>query len=181
MPRKQRNWVPGDTYHITCRGNHQQDIFRDDDDREYYLSTLKRVKAAYPFLLHAYCLMGNHVHLLIETINIDVSKIMYHTNKEYAVKFNSKYDFIGHLFQGRFHWELVDNDPYYLEVSRYIHLNPVKAAIVERPIDYKWSSYRSYAKAENRNPLVDTDKILGYFTEPKREKYMDFVEQEQVP
>ena len=104
MPRKQRIWVPGDTYHITCRGNHQHNIFRDGEDREFYLIVLKRLIVVCPFLLHAYCLMDNHVHLLIETTSIDISKIMYNINKDYAVYFNQKYHFVGHLFQGRFRW-----------------------------------------------------------------------------
>jgi len=176
MPRKRRVWVPGDTYHIMCRGNHQQNIFRDDEDREFYLIVLKRLKVIYPFFLHAYCLMDNHVHLLIETTTVDITKIMYHLNKDYAVCFNQKYSFVGHLFQGRFRWELVDNDPYYLEVSRYIHLNPVKAEMVERPQEYSWSSYQSYVQEDIENSLADTHKILGYFKDPKRLKYQRFVE-----
>ncbi|MHB1407648.1 MAG: transposase [Desulfitobacteriaceae bacterium] len=123
------------------------------------------------------CLMDNHVHLLIETLNVDISKIMYFLNKDYAVYFNQKYSFVGHLFQGRFRWELVDSDPYYLEVSRYIHLNPVNAEMVERPIQYSWSSYASYVQDDIENVLVDTGKILGYFTEPKRVRYQKFVEE----
>lgn len=177
MPRKRRVWVPGDTYHITCRGNHQQNIFRDDEDREFYLIVLERLKTICPFLLHAYCLMDNHVHLLIETTSVDISRIMYNINKDYAVYFNQKYHFVGHLFQGRFRWELVDNDPYYLEVSRYIHLNPVKAEMAERPHEYNWSSYRGYIQEEIENTLVNTDKLLNYFKEPKRLKYQRFVEE----
>jgi len=176
MPRKQRVWAPGDTYHIMCRGNHQHNIFRDDEDREYYLVILKRVKVMHPFILRAYCLMDNHVHLLIETTKVDISKIMFYINKDYAVYFNQKYNFVGHLFQGRYRWELVETDPYYLEVSRYIHLNPVKADMVERPSLFPWSSYESYVQEDN-NVLVDTDKILGYFTEPKRVRYQEFVEE----
>jgi len=104
--------------------------------------------------------MDNHVHLLIETTFVDISKIMYNLNKDYAVYFNQKYHFVGHLFQGRFRWELVDNDPYYLEVSRYIHLNPVKAEMMERPQEYSWSSYQSYVQEDTENTLVDTDKIF---------------------
>ena len=146
MPRKQRVWVPGDAYHIMSWGNHQHNIFRDDEDREFYLIILKRIKVIHPFILHAYCFMDNHVHLLIETMNVDISKIMYFLNKDYAVYFNQNYSFVGHLFQGRFRWELVDSDPYFLEVSRYIHLNPVNAEMVELPSQYNWSSYVSYVQ-----------------------------------
>ena len=177
MPRKKRVWFPGATYHIVCRGNHQHNIFHDDEDRECYIVFLKRAKVLYPFLLHTYCLMDNHVHLHVETINVDITKIMYHINKAYAIYFNKLHRFVGHLFQGRFRWELIETDAYCLEVSRYIHLNPVNAKMVKRPIDYPWSSYSTYICGDTHNDeLVETSKILGYFSDPKQQRYQEFVE-----
>ncbi|WP_003544361.1 transposase [Desulfotomaculum nigrificans] len=180
MPRKKKIWYPGAMYHIMCRGNHRQNIFRDDADRQFYLMTLLQVKQLYPLFLYSYCLMDNHVHLQVETTDFEISKIMQRINKVYAVYFNEKYNFVGHLFQGRFQWELIDKDSYNLEPSRYIHLNPVRAEIIKDPLDYHWSSYSAYILGTQEN-LVDTIKILEYFSEPKKEKYKRFVEGNEVP
>ena len=102
MPRKQRVWIPGDTYHITCRGNHQQNIFRDDEDREFYLIVLNRLKVICPFLLHAYCLMDNHIHILLEEQKEPIAMIMKRISSSYVLWFNRKYGRCGHLFQERF-------------------------------------------------------------------------------
>ena len=123
-------------YHIMCRGNHRHDIYRDDEDRQFYIQVLKEAHKYYPYLLHSYCLMTNHVHLQIETLILDVSQVMKRINMLYANFFNKKYSFVGHLFQGRYGTELIEKDAYVLETSRYIHLNPVRANMVEHPQDY---------------------------------------------
>jgi hypothetical protein len=121
--------------------------------------------------------MDNHVHLQIETTDFDISKIMQRINKDYAVYFNEKHNFVGHLFQGRFQWELIDKDSYNIELSRYIHLNPVRAEMVSKPSDYQWSSYLTYILGVQDN-LVDTSKILAYFSEPIKRRYQSFVEEQ---
>lgn len=176
MPRKNRVWYPGAVYHIMCRGNHRHDIFRDEEDRMFYLETLKDVKEKIPYLLHSYCLMTNHVHLQIETVDIDIGQVMKRINMLYAIYFNKKYDFVGHLFQGRYNAELIETTPYHLEINRYIHLNPVRASMVARPDEYKWSSYKIYLE-ERQDQLVTTDKTLGCFSPPRVLQYRRFVEE----
>jgi len=175
MPRKNRVWYPGAVYHIMCRGNHRQDIFREKEDWQVYLYLLRNTRDKFPFTLHTYCLMTNHVHLQIETLDVEIGKIMKRLNMLYAVYFNQKYNFVGHLFQGRYRAELIQNDAHCLEISRYIHLNPVRASIVEHPIDYPWSSYRNYLGTRNSS-LVTIDKILGYFQNNSPSLYQKYVE-----
>jgi len=176
MPRKNRIWYPGAVYHIMCRGNHRHDIFRDEEDRLFYISTLREVKKLMPYILHSYCLMTNHVHLQIETGDINISEIMKRINMLYAIYFNKKYRFVGHLFQDRYRSELIEKTPYLLEISRYIHLNPVRAGIVPKPEMYEWSSYRVYT-GDQRDRLTDTEKILGCFSPPQVQRYRQFVEE----
>ncbi|GAB6173098.1 transposase [Paradesulfitobacterium aromaticivorans] len=175
MPRKARIWYPGAVYHIMCRGNHRHDIFRDDEDRQVYLTLLRQTKEEHPFFLHAYCLMTNHVHLHIETVETSISLIMKRVNMLYAQYFNNKYNFVGHLFQDRFRSEEVESDGYHLHISKYIHLNPVRAAIVESPAHYPWSSYRIYL-GQKQDSFITTDKVLGYFNEPRIQHYQKYVE-----
>ena len=146
MARKLRVWWPGAGYHIMCRGNHRLEIFRDDEDRQVFLSMLAQVKEKRPFKLHAYCLMSNHIHFHLETIETDPGKIMKQLNMKYAIFFNKKYRFVGQLMQGRFRAEVVEDDRYFLALNRYIHLNPVEAGIVLHPKDYQWSSYNAYVE-----------------------------------
>ena len=173
MARKKRAWWPGASYHIMSRGNHRLEIFRDDEDRYVYLSMLAQVKDRYPFKLHAYCLMSNHVHFQLETIETDPGKIMKLLTMKYAIFFNKKYRFVGQLMQGRFQAEAIEDDRYFLALNRYIHLNPVKASIVPHPRDYQWSSYNVYMEGIEPSP-VDTVKTLGYFTAPKISRFEQF-------
>lgn len=175
MSRKHRIWYPGACYHIMCRGNHRQDIFRDEEDRQFYLTTLRQVQKLIPFHLHSYCLMTNHVHLQVETTQISISEIMKRINMLYSIYFNNKYSFVGHLFQGRYRAELIETDPYQLEISRYIHLNPVRANMVEFPLEYPWSSYSIYCQGAG-HALLTTEKILGYFSFPQIRRYREYVE-----
>lgn len=175
MARKARVWWPGACYHIMCRGNHRHDIFRDDEDREVYISILRQVKASQPYILHSYCLMTNHVHLQIETKDIAPGTIMKMINMKYAIYFNKKYRFVGQLMQGRYRDELINSDEYFLTISRYIHLNPVKANMVEHPIEYRWSSCKEYF-TDTHNPLIEKTKTLAYFSEPQLENYKNYLE-----
>ena len=144
MARQLRIEFSGAFYHITSRGNLRESIFYDYKDRIRFLEILKRTKERYGYLLHAYALMDNHYHLLIETPKANISQIMQNINTSYTVYINKRYQRSGHLMQGRFKGIMVDKDEYLVSLSRYIHLNPVRAKVVQRPEDYKWTSYRAY-------------------------------------
>ncbi|TWI59885.1 REP element-mobilizing transposase RayT [Halalkalibacter nanhaiisediminis] len=176
LARKPRVWFPGASFHITSRGNRRASIFYDQDDRLMYLSLLEETRLQYPFHLHAYCLMTNHIHLLLETIDTPTKDIIKKLHSLYAIYFNRRHRISGHLFQGRYHAELIDNNPYFLEVSKYIHLNPVEARMVARPGSYRWSSYNAYI-LQNNNPHVVTERILAYFPSPQKHHYQKYVEQ----
>jgi REP element-mobilizing transposase RayT len=154
-------------YHITSRGNLRDDIFFEDKDRERFLEILSRTKERYGYLLHAYTLMGNHYHLLMETPKANISQIMQNINTSYTVFINRKHRRSGHLFQGRFKGIIVDKDEYLVTLSRYIHLNPVRAGVVERPEDYRWTSYGAFIEKKAMNTLVDTTDTLSRFSKEK--------------
>ena len=157
------------------RGNHRADIFRDEEDYEIYLMILERTKERYPFFLYGYCLMTNHVHLQIETTNQELWYIMRNINFIYTQYFNKKYNLVGHLLQGRYHAEIIEDDAYTLQTSRYIHLNPIKAKMVDNPVDYRWSSYDVYMGLRV-SELISEEKILRYFLDSSRELYKAYVE-----
>lgn len=165
MARKLRNWPPGIKLHITSRGIRQQSLFYEEEDYLKYLSFLKETHKKYPFFLHNYCLMTNHTHLQLETIEAHPGRIMMNLNTNYAKYFNKKYDFKGHVFEKRYWAEMIDSPSYELDVSRYIHLNPVKAGICTAPEDYRWSSCRAYTAGEEF-PLLYTKQIQSYFPNP---------------
>ena len=172
MPRKPRVWYPGAVYHITSRGNRRSDIFLDDKDRLRYLRYLEETKQRYFFELHSYCLMTNHVHLLLETKQHPISPIMQKLNSRYAMSFNKRYNREGHLFQGRYHSVLVESVEQFTATSRYIHLNPVRANIVKKPDEYKWSSYLAF-QTGNPSQHVNPAGILQYFqTSQNYENYV---------
>jgi putative transposase len=133
-------------YHITSRGDGRKSIFISDYDHHKFLRYLLNAKIKYNFYLYAYVLMNNHYHLLIETSQPNLSKIMHYINSAYTTYYNIKRHKYGHLFQGRYKSILVDKDSYLLELTRYIHLNPVRANIVAKPEDFKYSSYQCYIK-----------------------------------
>ena len=181
MPRKHRIWFPNAMYHITNRGVRKMTIFYDEQDYLKYLQILEETRERYPFHVHSYCLMTNHIHLLLQTITEPISIIMKHLNTNYAKYFNKKHDFVGHVFQGRFGAELIRSTDYELDVSKYIHLNPVRAHMVQKAEDYRWSSYRAYIFNEE-NPHVYTEKLLSYFQDPAPIHYQQFTElQEKSP
>jgi len=175
MSRKHRVWYPGAIYHITARGNRRLSIFHHPDDYEVYLKILADVQSMYPFLLHSYCLMTNHLHLQIETTNFHIKEIMKELHSRYAVYFNKKYGYVGHVFQGRYGAELIKKDRYFLEVSRYIHRNPLEAKMVKDLSSYRWSSYPSYLHLVE-NQMISLQKTLQYFPEPRMQHYKQFVE-----
>lgn len=180
MARPLRIEFAGAVYHITARGNARQDVFLGDDDRESFLELLSRVCDRYQWFCHAYCLMTNHYHLLIETQNSTLSKGMKHLNGTYTQAFNRRHQRIGHVFQGRFKSILVDKDSYLLELSRYIVLNPVRAGMVRSARDWRWSSYRATAGQSAAVSGLTTDWILGHFSQHRgraQRAYRDFVKQ----
>jgi REP element-mobilizing transposase RayT len=169
MPRKPRLSYAGAFHHITTRGNNQQRIFLNNYDRKKYLFLLKEGKVKFQFKIHVYVLMRNHTHLIIElSEKATISQIMHWLNTTYTKYFNREHQRKGHLFHDRFHSVLIDKDAYLLEVSRYVHLNPVRAGIVEHPEDYKWSSYLVYiGEKEKEDNLVEKSLILNMISENK--------------
>lgn len=175
MARKPRIWFPGATYHITARGNRRASIFYDNKDFQHYLDLILLCKEQFPFSLHAYCLMPNHIHLLLETKDHSPSIIIKFVHSQYAINFNKRHDLSGHVFQGRYYANLVRTTTYFLESSRYIHLNPLEAEMVEKPEAYNWSSYSAYMDKKKNGPILETERILAYFQEPRRGKYNEYV------
>ena len=166
MARKPRIEYEGAFYHVITRGNQRQRVFKDDNDFQKYINLLAFYKERYKYSLYAYVLMSNHVHLLIETRTIPLSKILQGINQSYTMYFNRKYKTVGHLFQGRYKAILCDKDAYLLSLIKYIHLNPVRAKIAKAAGEYRWSSHQSYDKQKN-NDIVDTDQVLRMFSEDK--------------
>jgi REP element-mobilizing transposase RayT len=163
MARPLRIIFPGAFYHITSRGNERKTVFKSKRDREKFLEYLESATQRYDARIHAYCLMDNHYHLLLETPSGNLPQIMRHINGAYTTYFNVKRGRSGHLFQGRYKAILVDIDEYAKELSRYIHLNPVRAKMVEAPEDYDWSSYKFYIGKESPASWLYREFILGYF------------------
>ncbi len=154
MARPLRIEYEGAFYHITSRGNDRQDIFFSKVDYEKFKEYLDKSQEKYGYSLHCYILMTNHYHLLIETPNANMSKIMHYINGSYTNYINRKRRKHGHLFQGRYKAILVDRDSYLLELSRYIHLNPVRAGMVEKPENYPYGSYCDYIRKNKDEDLV---------------------------
>jgi putative transposase len=141
MPRPPRVQIAGATYHVTSRGNRRQSIYHDDDDRRWFLKVRDCVVARWNWRLHAYCLMGNHFHLLVETPEPNLSAGMQRLKSEYATYFNERHSFDGHLFKQRFDSRLIETDEHRSEALRYIALNPVRAGLCEHPSEWPWSSF----------------------------------------
>ncbi len=182
MPRAERICFPGALYHIIQRGNNKRPIFFDDIDRWHFLKLFLEAKKQFHYLLFCYVLMKNHFHLTVETPNsIPISKIMQVIEGSYAMYFNKRHHLKGHLFQGRFKGIIVEKDAYLLELSRYVHLNPVRAKIVSLPEYYQWSSYTIYTGLRSKDKLVDTNTILNYFIKKRKKDsqndYSSFVEE----
>jgi REP element-mobilizing transposase RayT len=174
MARQARERCESGIYHIVIRGINRQDIFCDQDDYHRFLETLERVKAD-SFEVHGYCLMSNHVHLLIHEKSEEVHRIMKRIGTSYAWWYNRKYQRIGHLFQGRYKSECIQDNEYLLTVIRYIHNNPVKAGMVSKPEDYFYSSVQAYyGRPEKLVGLTDVGFILGIFDKERSEAMLRF-------
>ena len=178
MARPLRITYPGAFYHITSRGNERKNVFKSKRDREKFLEYLESASQRYDAAVHAYCLMDNHYHLLMETPSGNLPQIMRHINGAYSTYFNVKRQRSGHLFQGRYKAILIDIDEYAKELSRYIHLNPVRAKAVETPEEYDWSSYQFYIGRQKPPEWLYRDFILDYFGEKvstAQKQYQQFV------
>ncbi|RII00700.1 addiction module toxin RelE [candidate division NPL-UPA2 bacterium Unc8] len=177
MTRPLRIEFNGAVYHITSRGNAKQTIFLDEKDFADFLGVLCQVVKRYHLILHAFCLMNNHYHLLIETPEGNLSRGMRQLNGLYTQRFNQRHQRVGHLLQGRYKAILVDKDNYLLELCRYVVLNPVRAKIVKDPKDWKWSAYRATIGYKGI-PCLTTDWILSQFGNEKKaasRQYQEFV------
>ncbi len=182
MPRQVRRLSRSKIYHVMIRGNEKINIFLDDEDRLKFLSILTRLaghsssesssrrecllsgkKEEKKIWIYAYCLMDNHVHLLINEGEDEISRVMKRINTSYAYYFNNKYGRVGHLFQDRFKSEAIEEDNYLLAAARYIHNNPVKAGISKQAGEYRWSSCSEYLKSDSGRKIVDKSLILKIF------------------
>jgi REP element-mobilizing transposase RayT len=161
MPRSPRIQVPGGLYHVTSHGVYAQDLFREDADRELFLSLLETVTDACAWLCHAYCLMGTHYHLLVETPLPNLAAGLQRLNGRYAQAFNRIHGRTGHLFEARYHAALVERQAHLLEVARYVVLNPVRAGICRAAEEWPWSSYRATAGLERPRALHCVNALLG--------------------
>jgi putative transposase len=183
MPRKPRIEFSGAFYHVIVRGNQKQRVFKDAADFQKYLLTLTVYKNRTGCRIYAHVLMNNHLHLLIETQDIPLSKVMQGVNQTYTMYFNRRYRTVGHLFQGRYKAIVCDREAYLLGLLKYIHQNPLRAKIVDRLDQYPWSSHHAYTGKNNPLGLVDTDQVLRMFSESKarsRTKYRQFMSEEET-
>lgn len=191
MSRPRREWYPGATYHVMSRGNRRLILYKDHDDYLSFLAGIVKTKEKYSFKIHSLCLMTNHFHMIIETEDDELWRIMQRMLHPYSMNFNRKHHYTGHLFEHRYTACLIRDERYLLEVSRYIHLNPVKARMVREPLDYEYSSYRVFVEdsgadgriGDRKNKvsgiiadLVSPDRILSAFRHNEREQYRMFVE-----
>lgn len=168
MTRPLRLEFPNALYHVTSRGDRREDIFDDDDDRLRFLEILGTVVTNYHWLCHGYCLMNNHYHLVIETLDSNLSKGMRQLNGVYTQASNRRHKRSGHLFQGRYKAILVDKDPYLLELVRYVVLNPVRAkGMVRRLEDWPWSSYWAMVGAAPKPAWLTTDCVIPVWNAKK--------------
>jgi REP-associated tyrosine transposase len=169
----------GAVYHITSRGNERKPVFKGDQDRINFLNTLQHVNKRCNWICHAYCLMDNHYHLLVETPEGNLSVGMRQLNGVYTQLFNKLHGRAGHLFQGRYKSIVIQKDSHLLEVCRYVVLNPVRAKMVEKPEAWKWSSYRATAGRESSHPCLTVDWMLGQFSGKRgkvEQEYRQFVQ-----
>ncbi len=178
MARPLRIEYQGALYHITSRGNAKNKIYYDDKDRAVFLEVLGSVVKRFNWLCHAYCLMDNHYHLMIETPEANLSKGMRQLNGVYTQTYNRRHKKVGHIFQGRYKAIIVEKESYLLELCRYVVLNPVRARIVELPEEWQWSSYSATAGIKKAPAYLIVDWILGQFGSKKTKaerRYKEFV------
>lgn len=177
MPRKPRIHLPGGFYHVMLRGNGGQEILLDPGDGRLFLDILAEARERFGIRIHAWCLMPNHLHLLLQVGAEPLARAMQHITQRYTGRINRREQRTGHLFQGRYKAVLVDTDSYLLELVRYIHLNPVRAGLAKSPLGWRWSSHRAYLDRE-ATPFLTTDDLLGRFARQRKtaiKRYHAFV------
>jgi REP element-mobilizing transposase RayT len=185
MARPLRIDYPHAFYHVTCRGNERREIFRDDSDRETFLQKLQTSLEIYQVRLHAYVLMSNHFHLIVQTPKANLSEFMRHFNISYTAYFNRRHHRSGHLYQGRFKAIVIEADSYLLELSRYVHLNPVRVGSFKRREHkdalrhlekYRWSSLDGYLRRSKKRHWMTYDDVLNYVAGSGKE-YAHFIKE----
>lgn len=178
MARPLRIELPGGLYHVTSRGDRREDIYVCDEDRTTWLNVFSEVCTRFHWICHAWCQMTNHYHIVVETIEGNLSSGMRHLNGVYTQTFNRHHGRVGHVFQGRYKAILVERDSYLLELARYVVLNPVRGRLVSEPDTWPWSSYGSMVGTVPTPPWLRTDSILGHFASTRRRavtRYVEFV------
>ena len=183
MARPIRVEYPDAVYHVTARGNQRKPIYREDHDRERFLETLAEMAHRFSVVIHAFCLMPNHYHLLLETPHANLSAAAGWLQTTYSLRFNRRHRRSGHLFQGRFKAHLVEEDAYAAELIKYVHLNPVRPKDKRKPIPanrrgelrrYRWSSHRWYAGIQGRPPAWVCLDWLTYFGRTRRQAHAEY-------
>ena len=169
MPRQAKQTSKTGIYHLLVRGINRGVIFHDDQDHLRYLDTLKRIAMDSNALILGYCLMYNHAHILLKEESKKISHLMHRLGSSYAYYYNCKYERVGHVFQNRFKSENIEDDTYLKTVIRYIHQNPVKAGMVKRAEEYRWSSCKAYYDANCLSGITNTGLILGMFSEKEEQ------------
>lgn len=163
MGRARRLQFPGACYYVVLQGNNRQDIFMSNQDRRYFLSLLRAYKERCDLKVYAYCLMAHDAHLLIETARPNLAQTMQGFNTVYTKYFNGVHNTQGHVFQGRYKALVVDKEHYLAEMTRFVHLQPLRAGLKERPWRYQWSSCAAYVESDQREPLVDSEPVLAQY------------------
>ena len=178
MARPLRLELAGGLYHVTLRGDRREAIFLDDADRLVWLEVFAQTCKRFNWVCHAWCLMDNHYHIVVETIEGNLAQGMRHLNGIYTQTFNRTHKRVGHVFQGRYKAIIVEKEGYLLELARYVVLNPLRAGMVKDIADWHWSSYAAMLGTQNAPEWLQTDWILGQFSPQRRRainRYMDFV------
>jgi putative transposase len=178
MARRPRQVIPGGVYHVMSRGNRREPVFTVDNDCLLFLDLVRQIAMRRQWEVQAYCLMENHYHLVVSTPDADLSAGMRQINGEYAQWFNRLHGFVGHVFQGRFRSVVVESDWHFLELSRYLALNPVRAGLCAAPANWRWGSYGAVVEGATA-PLAPALRILEFFGRevgPARERFRSFVE-----
>lgn len=172
MPRKARMRSSTGIYHIMLRGINRQSIFENNDDKNRFVATISEYKNSEKFKIYGFCIMDNHVHLIIQELEDDISKVVKRLSSSYVYWYNKKYERIGHLFQERFRSECIEDEGYFLNVLRYIHQNPIKAGMVKSPNQYDWSSFNYYI---GKSDIIDYKFGLSIFSENESEAVTKFI------
>ena len=175
MSRPLRLEFAGALYHLTSRGDRREPIYLADEDREDWLTLLAQVCERFNWLVHAYCQMTNHYHLLVETVDGNLARGMRRLNGEYTQRFNRRHGVVGHLFQGRYKALLVQNEAYFLELSRYVVLNPLRAGMADSLNVWPWSRYPCMMGQQACPVWLDSDWLLSQFGKNRTQAQQNYV------